>query len=773
MLRRAQNSLLRRQFATTAFSAPLEARAHIPYARVSQNIATVRKRLGRPLTLSEKILYGHLEDPLEQELIRGQSQLRLRPVLHVVLTFVIPDANAQMALLQFMSAGLKKVRTPTSVHTDHLITARSGAAQDLADAISVNKEVYDFLESACAKYGIAFWKPGAGILHQLIFEQYAYPGGLMVGSDSHTPNAAGLGMLGIGVGGMEAVDVMAGLPYELKNPNVIGVKLTGTMKGWTTPKDVILKVASLLTVKGGTGNIIEYFGPGVESISSTGMATIGNMGAEVGATCTIFPYTKSMGTFLSLTDRTQTVEALQAYLGDLRADEHAEYDQLLEIDLDTLEPHINGPFTPDLSFPISKFREAVDTSSWPTTISAALIGSCTNSSYEDLSRAASIVRQAREANLELKSKLFVAPGSEEIRATADRDGLFDQAEEAGGTLLANACGACVGQWERPEMKRGQANSIVSSFNRNFVGRQDGNPATHSFVASPELVTAMSYSGVLGFNPMTDSITRPDGTQFKFQPPVGDDFPSKGYVRTLEYYGAPPENGDAVELKVSPTSERVQLIKPFDKWDGKDEKEMKVLIKVQGKCTTDHISAAGPWYKYRGHLENISQNLLIGAINSENGKANSVKNQLTGEWDTVPSTAASYRDQGVRWAVVAGENYGEGSSREVAALSPRFMGGFAIIAKSLARIHEMNLKKQGLLPLTFADADDYDMISPEDTLTLQGLQSLAPGRPVSLLVTKPDGKTIDVMLRHTFTEGQLRWFRAGSALNTLRETEAEA
>ncbi|KAM0756199.1 putative aconitate hydratase [Meredithblackwellia eburnea MCA 4105] len=750
--------------APSAWSSPLERTARIPYEKVSQNIKLVRSRLNRPLTYSEKILYGHLDDPEGQELVRGKSQLSLRPV-----RVALHDANAQMALLQFMSAGLPRVRTPSSVHVDHLITAKNGAALDLAAAIHTNKEVYDFLESACAKYGIAYWKAGAGILHQVIFEQYAYPGGFFTGSDSHTPNAAGLGMLGIGVGGMEAVDVMAGLPYEVTNPKVIGVKLTGQMSGWTSPKDIILKVASLLTVKGGTGHIIEYYGPGVETISCTGMATIGNMGAEVGATSTIFPYTDSMGNFLKATRRGETVQALQPYRQDLRADEDAEYDRLIEIDLNTLEPHVNGPFTPDLSHPISTFADRVRESTWPTTISAAHIGSCTNSSYEDLSRAASIAQQAENAGLKLKSNFFVAPGSEEIRATADRDNVFDVMVSAGGTMLANACGACVGQWERDDFKRGEKNSIISSFNRNFVARQDGNPATHSFVASPEIAVAMAYAGSLSFNPLTDSIPLPNGSSFRFSPPEGPQLPENGYVSTLEYYGAPPENGDDITLAVSPTSDRVQIIKPFDAWNGEDTMELRVLIKVKGKCTTDHISAAGPWYKYRGHLENISQNLLLGAVNSDNGKANLVRHLVTGRWGPVPGTASSYRDAGIQWAVVADSNYGEGSSREVAALSPRFMGGRAIIAKSFARIHEMNLKKQGLLPLTFTDPSDYDVVESSDTLSLKGLKSLAPGQRVSLLVIRPDGSSREILLNHTFTERQLNWFRAGSALNTLRQT----
>ncbi|GAA5916530.1 hypothetical protein JCM6882_003573 [Rhodosporidiobolus microsporus] len=761
----------RRTLATPAYAAPLERGVEVPYQRVSEQIKLVRSRLDRPLTLSEKILYGHLDDPEAQDLERGVSQLRLKPA-----RVALHDANAQMALLQFMSAGIPRVRTPSSVHVDHLITASSkGAKADLAAAIEANREVYDFLESACAKYGLAFWKPGSGILHQLIFEQYAYPGGFMVGTDSHTPNAAGLGMVGIGVGGMEGVEVMAGLPYEVTNPKVTGVRLTGRLSGWATPKDIILKLASILTVKGGTGHIIEYFGPGVDTLSCTGMATIGNMGAEIGATSSIFPYTESMGRFLVETRRGATVDALQPFRRDLRADEGAEYDRVVEIDLSTLEPHINGPFTPDLSHPISSFSRAVASNpSWPTSVSAALIGSCTNSSYEDLSRAASLAQQAQEAGLKIKSRLFVAPGSEEIRATVARDGILDTFEQVGGSLLANACGACVGQWKRDDYKKGEKNSIVSSFNRNFVGRQDGNPATHSFVASPELATAFAYAGTLAFNPLTDSIPLPDGSSFRFRPPVGPELPpSGGYVSTLDYYGAPPapEDAGAVELAVSPDSERIQLIKPFGKWDGEDGMDLDVLIKVKGKCTTDHISPAGPWYKYRGHLENISQNLLIGAINAENDKPNTVRHSRTGEWGSVPDTATSYRDAGIKWTVVAGDNYGEGSSREVAALSPRFMGGCAVIAKSFARIHEMNLKKQGLLPLHFVTPEDYDRIQPSDKLSLSGLSSLAPGEPLTLTVSPTSGEAWSTSLKHTFTDLQIGWFRAGSALNTLRALNA--
>ncbi|ORY81810.1 aconitate hydratase [Leucosporidium creatinivorum] len=759
---------LRRALAThaPAYAAPLEKGVTINYQAVSDKIKLVKSRLNnRPLTLTEKILYGHLENP-EQDVDRGKAHLRLQAA-----RVAIHDANAQMALLQFMTAGIPRVRTPTSVHVDHLITAEHGAKKDLAAAISSNKEVYDFLESACAKYGIAFWRPGAGILHQVIFEQYAYPGSFFIGSDSHTPNAAGLGCLGIGVGGMEAVEVMAGLAYEVASPKVIGVKLTGQLSGWASHKDIILKLASILTVKGGTGHVVEYFGEGVDSLSCTGMGTIGNMGAEIGATSSIFPYTKSMGRFLRQTRRSATVEALQPFREDLQADEGAEYDRYIEINLSELEPHVNGPFTPDLSHPISVFKDRVAESTWPTQLSASHIGSCTNSSYEDLSRASSLAKQAEDAGLRLQTPFFIAPGSEEIRATVARDGILDTFEGAGGTMLANACGACVGQWKRSDFERGEKNSIISSFNRNFVGRQDGNPATHSFVASPELATAFAYAGTLAFNPLIDSIPTPSGKPFRFQPPVGPELPPTGYIAALEYYGAPPEDGAAVELAVSPQSERIQLITPFNPWDGKDELEAAILLKVKGKCTTDHISPAGLWYKYRGHLENISQNLLIGAINSENDKPNTIRNVFTGEWDSAPSTATAYRDSGIKWVIVAGDNYGEGSSREVAALSPRFMGGHAVIAKSFARIHEMNLKKQGLLPLTFSQPEDYERIQPSDKLTISGLESFTPNRPLALLVESKEGAAWETALNHTFTDLHISWFKAGSALGTLRAMNA--
>lgn len=670
-----------------------------------------------------------------------------------------------------MTTGIPRVKVPTSVHTDHLIVAREGAKADLEAAKLEHGEVYRFLESACQKYGLDFWRPGAGILHQIIFERYAQPGALLVGSDSHTPNAAGMAMLGIGVGGAEAVDVMVGLPYSLRCPKVIGVHLTGKLSGWTSAKDIILKLASILTVKGGTGSIIEYYGEGAQTLSPTAMSTIGNMGAEVGATTTIFPYNSSIAEYLQKTERQHIIDEAKPYLGQLHADKGCEYDQHFHIDLNTLEPHINGPYSPDISQPISKFAEFIKGSNSPSDISAALIGSCTNSSYEDLSRASGIAGEALKAGLKTSTSFFVAPGSEEIRATVDRDGIFDNLTQAGGTLLANACGACVGQWERPSIKPGTVNSIISSFNRNFAGRQDGNTSTHSFVASPEIATAMAFAGSLTFNPVTDSLPLPNGGSFKFSEPSGLAFPQEAYERSLDFYSGPVEDGSAVEVDVDASSERIQLLRPFPAWNGEDSQDLTTLIKVQGKCTTDHISPAGPWYRYRGHLENISQNLLIGAINADNGKPNSILNKLTGAWEDVPTVAAHYRDNGVKWAVVAGDNYGEGSSREAAALSPRYMGGFAVLAKSMARIHETNLKKQGLLPLFFTNSGDYDSISSEDKLRISGLKTLSPSKPLRLEIIKPDGTVVTTELSHTLTMDQVEWFKAGSALNTLRPHDA--
>ncbi|ORX63926.1 aconitate hydratase [Basidiobolus meristosporus CBS 931.73] len=708
----------------------------------------IRKRVGlnHPLTLAEKIIYGHLDDAKNQEIER--------------------DATAQMALLQFMSAGLPTVAVPSTVHCDHLIEAQIGGEKDLARAKDMNKEVYDFLATCTAKYGLGFWRPGSGIIHQIILENYAFPGGLMIGTDSHTPNAGGLGMCAIGVGGADAVDVMADIPWELKCPKVIGVKLTGKINGWTSPKDVILKVAGILTVKGGTGAIVEYFGPGVESLSCTGMATICNMGAEIGATTSVFPYNKRMGDYLRATNRDHIAKASEQFAYNLKADENAKYDQIIEINLDELEPHINGPFTPDLATPISKFKEAVEQNNWPTELKVGLIGSCTNSSYEDMSRSASLAQEALDHGIQVKSKFTITPGSEQIRATISRDGQMDVFNKAGGIVLANACGPCIGQWDRQDVKKGEKNSIITSYNRNFTGRNDGNPATHSFVASPEIVTAMSFAGDLRFNPLKDELTDSNGKKFKFTPPHGDELPVRGYDPGENTYQEPPKDRSTISVSVRPDSNRLQLLQPFSKWDGKDAENLPVLIKVKGKCTTDHISMAGPWLKYRGHLDNISNNMLIGAINSENGEANKIKNKLTGEYDAVPAVARDYKAKGIRWVVIGDENYGEGSSREHAALEVRHLGGIAVITKSFARIHETNLKKQGVLPLTFANPADYDKIKPSDNVSIIGLTSFTPGKPLTLRIQRDNGEKVDIPVNHTFNDNQIDWFKAGSALNKM-------
>ncbi|KAB8204296.1 aconitate hydratase mitochondrial [Aspergillus parasiticus SU-1] len=733
---------------------------YINYKKMSENLEIVRKRLSRPLTYAEKILYSHLDNPHEQDIERGVSYLKLRPD-----RVACQDATAQMAILQFMSAGMPSVATPTTVHCDHLIEAQVGGEKDLARANEINKEVYDFLASATAKYNIGFWKPGSGIIHQIVLENYAFPGGLMIGTDSHTPNGGGLGMAAIGVGGADAVDVMAGLPWELKAPKVIGVKLTGELSGWTTPKDIILKVAGLLTVKGGTGAIVEYHGPGVNSLSCTGMGTICNMGAEIGATTSLFPYNDRMYDYLKATKRQHIGDFARSYQKELREDEGAEYDQLIEINLSELEPHINGPFTPDLATPISKFKEAVEANKWPEELKVGLIGSCTNSSYEDMSRAASIARDALDHGLKSKSLFTITPGSEQIRATIERDGQLQTLEEYGGVILANACGPCIGQWDRKDVKKGEANSIISSYNRNFTGRNDANPATHSFVTSPDLVVAMTVAGTLKFNPLTDTLKDKDGKEFKLKPPTGEGLPAKGYDPGRNTYQAPPADRSTVNVAVSPTSDRLQVLQGFQAWDGKDATNIPILIKCQGKTTTDHISMAGPWLKYRGHLDNISNNMLIGAVNAENGEANKVKNAFTGEYDAVPATARDYKARGVKWVVIGDWNYGEGSSREHAALEPRHLGGLAIITRSFARIHETNLKKQGMLPLTFAEPADYDKIQPEDKVDLLCTE-LEVGKPMTLRVHPKDGKTFDIKLNHTFNESQIEWFKDGSALNTM-------
>jgi len=738
---------------------------YINYKKMSENLSIVRGRLNRPLTYAEKILYSHLDDPHGQEIERGVSYLRLRPD-----RVACQDATAQMAILQFMSAGMPSVATPTTVHCDHLIEAQIGGDKDLARAQEINKEVYDFLSSSCAKYNIGFWRPGSGIIHQIVLENYAFPGGLMIGTDSHTPNAGGLGMAAIGVGGADAVDVMANLPWELKAPKVIGVKLTGELSGWTAPKDIILKVAGILTVKGGTGAIIEYHGPGVSSLSCTGMGTICNMGAEIGATTSVFPYNDRMYDYLKATKRQAIGDFAREYNAELHEDDGAEYDQLIELNLSELEPHINGPFTPDLATPISKFKDAVEENKWPEELKVGLIGSCTNSSYEDMSRAASIAADAMNHGVKAKSVFTVTPGSEQIRATIERDGQLKTLEEFGGIILANACGPCIGQWDRRDVKKGEANSIISSYNRNFTGRNDANPATHAFVTSPDVVVAMTVAGTLKFNPLTDPLKDKDGNEFMLSAPHGDGLPARGYDPGRDTYQAPPPDRTQVQVQVSPSSDRLQILEPFQAWDGKDALDIPILIKAQGKTTTDHISMAGPWLKYRGHLDNISNNMLIGAINAANGEANKVKNFETGEVDAVPATAREYKKKGIKWVVIGDWNYGEGSSREHAALEPRHLGGLAIITRSFARIHETNLKKQGMLPLTFSDPADYDKINPDDKVDIMCTE-LAVGKPLTMKVHPKDGKTWECKLSHTFNEGQIEWFNNGSALNTMAKKNA--
>ena len=761
---------LSRTFASSSIpTAPLsvhEKDKHLPYDKIAERLRTVRKHIKGPLTLTEKIIYGHLDNPDDAAtIVRGKSYLKLRPD-----RVAMQDATAQMAVLQFVSSGLPTTAVPTTIHCDHLIEAEKEGVSDLERAVNKNKEVYDFLATAAAKFGMGFWKPGSGIIHQIVLENYAFPGGLMIGTDSHTPNAGGLGMAAVGVGGADAVDVMAGLPWEIKAPKVIGVHLTGKMSGWTTPKDVILKVAGILTVKGGTGAIVEYHGPGAESLAATGMATICNMGAEIGATTSLFPYTESMARYLKATKRGEIAAAASAFAENLRPDEGAKYDQLIEINLDELVPHINGPFTPDLAHPIKDFKAAVKEGNWPEKVSAALIGSCTNSSYQDMGRCASLVEQATKAGLKVKVPFLVTPGSEQVRATIARDGMVETFEKSGGTVLANACGPCIGQWNRQDVPANEKNSIVNSYNRNFSKRNDGNPNTHAFVTSPELTTAFAFAGTLNFNPLTDSIPTPDGKQFKFQPPTGDELPKRHFDPGQDTYQRPPTNGKTVNVEVKHDSDRLQLLEPFKAWSGGDITGCRVLIKAKGKCTTDHISMAGPWLKYRGHLDNISNNMLIGAINAENDKPNSVYNQTTHKFEPVPKTARDYKAANIPWVVIGDENYGEGSSREHAALEPRHLGGVAVIVKSFARIHETNLKKQGMLPLTFANASDYEKVGPRDTVDVVGLKEFAEGKPLTVVVHKEGGGEEKITVNHTFNAGQIEWFKHGSALNLMAEAE---
>ena len=740
------------------------------YSLYPQKIEAARKLLQKPLTLSEKILYTHLWDGEAKEIYeRGASYVDFAPD-----RVAMQDATAQMALLQFMQAGKQKAAVPSTVHADHLIQARIGADKDLQEAINKNNEVYNFLSSVCNKYGIGFWKPGAGIIHQVVLENYAFPGGMMIGTDSHTVNAGGLGMVAIGVGGADAVDVMAGMPWELKFPKLIGVKLTGKMNGWTSPKDVILKVAGILTVKGGTGCIVEYFGDGAKSISCTGKGTICNMGAEIGATTSTFGYDDSMRRYLSATDRQDVVDAADQIAADLTGDEEVYqnpekyFDQVIEINLDTLTPHLNGPFTPDLATPVAEMKDAAAKNNWPTDIEWALIGSCTNSSYEDLTRAASIVDDAVNKGVKPKAILGINPGSEQVRYTAERDGLIDTFKKfESAKIFTNACGPCIGQWDRPGADKQEVNSIVHSFNRNFRKRADGNPNTMAFVTSPEMVAAIAISGKLDFNPIIDPLTNENGENVYLDEPVGVELPELGFDVKDNGYQEPATDGSSIVVEVNPSSERLQLLTPFVAWDGANITGAKLLIKAQGKCTTDHISMAGPWLRYRGHLDNISNNCLIGAINAYSGEANEVVNQLTGDKGEVPATARAYKAAGIPSIVVGDHNYGEGSSREHAAMEPRHLGVAAVIVKSFARIHETNLKKQGMLGLTFANENDYDLIKEDDTFNFIDLDAFAPKKQLTLEVLHQDGSSDQIKLNHTYNAQQIEWFKAGSALNLIR------
>lgn len=744
------------------------------YSELPEKVKAARELVGRPLTLSEKILYTHLSETATRAYTRGKDYVNFAPD-----RVAMQDATAQMALLQFKTCGRDKVAVPSSVHCDHLIQAEVGAKKDLETAIDRNKEVYDFLSSISNKYGIGFWKPGAGIIHQVVLENYAFPGGMMIGTDSHTPNAGGLGMIAIGVGGADAVDVMAGLPWELKMPKLIGVKLTGKMSGWTSAKDVILKVAGILTVKGGTGAIVEYFGPGADSMSATGKGTVCNMGAEIGATCSLFAYDNKMSDYLRGTDRSDVAELADGVKEHLRPDVEVQenpaeyYDQLIEINLDELEPHVNGPFTPDLATPISKMAEAVKEHGWPDDVEVALIGSCTNSSYEDISRSASIAKDAMAKGLKAKSEFTITPGSEMVRYTIDRDGFLDTFDSMGGVVLANACGPCIGQWARHMDDPSRKNTIVTSFNRNFAKRNDGNSSTHAFVASPEIVTAYALSGKLSFNPLTDTITNENGEEVKLAEPQGIELPAKGFAVEDNGYQSPAKDGSNIEVNVSPDSNRLQLLTPFAPWEGADLKGMRLLIKAYGKCTTDHISMAGPWLKFRGHLDNISNNMLIGAINAFNKETNKVKNQMTGEYGAVPDVQRHYKAHGIGTVVVGDENYGEGSSREHAAMEPRHLGVRAIIVKSFARIHETNLKKQGMLALTFDNKDDYDKVQEDDTIDINGLDSFEPGKQLTVVLNHKDESKHEIKVNHTYNEQQIEWFRKGGALNVIREQFANA
>jgi len=737
------------------------------YARTAGRVKVARKIVGRPMTLTEKILYAHFHRPPKKAAVRGTSYEEFAPD-----RVAMQDATAQMALLQFMSAGIPRVAVPTTVHCDHLIQAHSGAREDLSQALTDNSEVYDFLAGVSSRHGIGFWKPGSGIIHQVVLENYAFPGGMMIGTDSHTPNAGGLCMVAIGVGGADAVDVMAGMPWELKFPHVIGVHLTGTLGGWTSAKDVILKVAGILTVKGGTGSIVEYFGEGAESISATGKGTICNMGAEIGATTSIFPYDRRMSAYLTATGRARVAAMADAAAPLLAPDPEvlaspsSYYDRVIEINLSELEPMINGPFSPDRAWKLSEFARAVRENNYPEELRVALIGSCTNSSYEDIERATSVARQALARGLKSRSEFTITPGSEQVRATIERDGHLKTLVEAGGTVLANACGPCIGQWKRHDVKKGDRNSILTSFNRNFAGRNDANPETHAFVASPEIVTALAFAGKLTFNPLEDSLVNSRGENVKLEPPTGDELPPGGFARGENGYLRPARDGSRVRVTVSPRSDRLQLLAPFPAWDGNDLVAMPLLLKAKGKCTTDHISPAGKWLKYRGHLDNISNNMFSGAVNAFTGETGVGRSVLTGEKKEFPQVAREYKSKNLGWVVVGDENYGEGSSREHAAMEPRWLGGKVIIVKSFARIHETNLKKQGMLPLTFADPADYDRVREGDRVSITGLSGFAPGVQLRCTLTHADGSVDEFPLDHTFNENQIGWFVAGSALNLI-------
>ncbi len=740
------------------------------YQTYPQKVVKTRELLGHPLTLTEKILYAHLWDSQSNQVFeRGNSYVDFAPD-----RVAMQDATAQMALLQFMQAGKPEVAVPSTVHCDHLIQARVGASKDLQEAINKSNEVFNFLSSVSDKYGIGFWKPGSGIIHQVVIENYAFPGGMMIGTDSHTVNAGGLGMVAIGVGGADAVDVMAGMSWELKFPKLIGIRLTGKMSGWTAPKDVILKVAGILTVKGGTGAIVEYFGDGAESMSCTGKGTICNMGAEVGATTSTFGYDESMDRYLRATGRGDVADLANGVKTDLKADPEVYanpeqyFDEVIDIDLSTLEPHINGPFSPDIATPISQMRATAEANGWPTNIEVGLIGSCTNSSYEDMTRAASIARQAAEKGLDVKSEYTVTPGSEQVRFTAERDGLLKDFESIGGKVFANACGPCIGQWARAGAENQEKNTIIHSFNRNFSKRADGNPNTHAFVASPEIVTALAIAGDLGFNPLTDALINQQGESVKLDEPSGLEMPVKGYAVEDAGFQAPSADGSSIVVSVKTGSERLELLQSFTPWDGDNLMGMRLLIKAEGKCTTDHISMAGPWLRYRGHLDNISNNTLTGAMNAFNGKANSVKNQLNGSYGEVPAVQRAYKAEGIPTIVVGDHNYGEGSSREHAAMQPRHLGVSVVLVKSFARIHETNLKKQGMLGVTFVQEADYDKFQEDDVIDLIDLKDFTPGKPLAMRLTHTDGSQDQIQVNHSYNAQQINWFKAGSALNTIRE-----